>query len=79
MDCNTNPTKNQGLSGAPEGYVVPVPLVAPSVANPVISHGRGKDREMLTTSGTYPWSFVTKIFHKVDVVFRIQNFPSKLS
>ena len=33
------------------------------VTNPVISHERGKDRELLTTSGTYPWSFVTQIFH----------------
>jgi hypothetical protein len=33
------------------------------VANPVISHQRGKDREVFTTSGTYPWSFVTLIFH----------------
>ena len=33
------------------------------VRNPVISHERGKDREVLTTSGTYPWSFVTQIFH----------------
>ena len=31
MDCSTNPTKNQGLSGAPEGYIVPVPLVAPTL------------------------------------------------
>jgi hypothetical protein len=23
----------------------------------------GKDREVFTTSGTYPWSFVTQIFH----------------
>jgi hypothetical protein len=30
------------------------------VTNPVISHIRGKDREVLTTSGTYPWSFVTQ-------------------
>jgi hypothetical protein len=29
------------------------------VTNPVISHERGKDREVLTTSGTYPWSFVS--------------------
>ena len=28
------------------------------VTNPVISHERGKDREVFT-SGTYPWSFVT--------------------
>ena len=31
------------------------------VTNPVIN--RGKDREVFTTSGTYPWSFVTQIFH----------------
>ena len=29
------------------------------VTNPVISHERGKDWEVFTTSGTYPWSFVT--------------------
>ena len=33
------------------------------VTNSVISHERGKDREVFTTSGTYPWSFVTQIFH----------------
>ncbi len=33
------------------------------VTNPVISHELGKDREVFTTSGTYPWSFVTQIFH----------------
>jgi hypothetical protein len=33
------------------------------VINPVISREWGKDREVLTTSGTYPWSFVTQIFH----------------
>jgi hypothetical protein len=31
------------------------------VTNPVISHEWGKDREVLTTSGTYLWSFVTQI------------------
>jgi hypothetical protein len=30
---------------------------------PVINHERGKDREVFTPSGTYPWSFVTQIFH----------------
>ena len=30
--------------------------------NPVISREWGKDREVFTTSGTYPWSFVTQIF-----------------
>ena len=29
------------------------------VTNPVISHERGKDQGVFTTSGTYPWSFVT--------------------
>ena len=33
------------------------------VTNPVISREGGKDQEVLTTSGTYPWSFVTQIFH----------------
>jgi hypothetical protein len=33
------------------------------VTNPVINHEWGKDREVFTTSGTYPWSFVTQIFH----------------
>ena len=31
------------------------------VTNPVISHERGKDREVFTTSGTYPWSFVISL------------------
>jgi hypothetical protein len=34
------------------------------VTNPVISHERGKDREVFATSGTYPWSFVSQKFHK---------------
>jgi hypothetical protein len=33
------------------------------VTDLVISNERGKDREVFTTSGTYPWSFVTQIFH----------------
>jgi hypothetical protein len=33
------------------------------VTNLVISHEQGKDQEVLATSGTYPWSFVTQIFH----------------
>jgi hypothetical protein len=33
------------------------------VTNPDISHERGKDWEVLTTSGTYSWSFMTQIFH----------------
>ena len=33
------------------------------ITNPVISCEWGKDRKAFTTSGTYPWSFVTQIFH----------------
>jgi hypothetical protein len=33
------------------------------VTNPVISRELGNDREVLTTSGTYPWSLVTQIIH----------------
>jgi hypothetical protein len=29
----------------------------------VISHERGKNQNVFTTSGTYPWSFATQIFH----------------
>ena len=32
------------------------------ITNPVISHESGKDRIVITTSGTYQWSFVTRIF-----------------
>jgi hypothetical protein len=31
--------------------------------NSVISRGRGTNREVFTTSGAYPWSFVTQIIH----------------
>ena len=31
--------------------------------NPVTSPEWGKVQEVFTTSGTYPWSFVTQIFH----------------
>jgi hypothetical protein len=34
------------------------------VTNSVISHEWGKDQEVFTTGGTYPWSFVTHIFHE---------------
>jgi len=33
------------------------------VTNPVISREWGKDWEVFATSWTYPWSFVTHIFH----------------
>jgi hypothetical protein len=33
------------------------------VTSTVTSHQRGKDREVFTTSGTHPWSYVIQIFH----------------
>jgi hypothetical protein len=33
------------------------------VTKPAIIHEWGKDREVLTTNGTYPWPLVTQIFH----------------
>jgi hypothetical protein len=33
------------------------------VTHPVIGHQWGRDREVLTTSGVYPWLIVTQIFH----------------
>ena len=33
------------------------------VTNPVVSREWGKDRKVFPTSGIYPWSFVTQIFH----------------
>jgi len=44
---------------------VTAPLVAPVVLlvkNLVISHELEKDRIVMTTNETYPWSFVTQIF-----------------
>ena len=48
------------------------------VTNPVISHELGKDREVFTTSRTYPWSFVTQIFHNGQPShgWRPKNFRS---
>jgi len=36
-------------------------LVKPNTTQLVISHACGKDRQVVTTSGTYPWSFVRQI------------------
>jgi hypothetical protein len=41
------------------------------VTNPVTGHEWGKDRKVLTTSGTYPWSFVTHIFHSGHIAYTI--------
>ena len=39
------------------------------VTIPVISHELANDRKVFTTSGTYPWSFVTQMFR-----LRLSNF-----
>ena len=62
-----NPVVN---SGAPEGYAVLDCSISDTrrvnlVANSVISHEWGKHWEVFMTSGTYPGSFVTQIFHKL--------------
>jgi hypothetical protein len=44
------------------------------VTNPVINLERGKDREVFTTSGTYPWSFVTQIFHNGQPILGQGNY-----
>jgi hypothetical protein len=47
------------------------------VTNPGISHDWGKDREVFTTSGTYPWSFVTQVFHSGQPSYFIcSNIPT---
>jgi hypothetical protein len=43
------------------------------VKNPLISRELGKDREVFTTSGTYPWSFVTQIFHSDCKIFEVMT------
>jgi len=54
-------------SGAPEGSASSSSSSGTRsgnlVTNPVISHEWGKDREVLTTTGTYPWSVETQIFY----------------
>jgi hypothetical protein len=49
------------------------------VTNPEISHEWGKDREVLTTSGTYSWSFVTQIFITVNQVMVASVKLSKIT
>jgi hypothetical protein len=61
------PLKNRGWSYALRKVCsscsTSVTRRANPATNPSISHERGKDRQMFTTSGTHPWSFVTQIFH----------------
>ena len=46
------------------------------VTNPVTSHEREKDREVFTTSGTYPWSFVTHM--GTNIRFILSTKSSKI-
>jgi hypothetical protein len=43
-------------------------VVCSSLIYGVISHEWGKDREVFTTCGRYPWSFVIQIFKIYDIV-----------
>jgi hypothetical protein len=65
---NTNPTKNLGRTHVLSGWVSSSCSTSDNrrvnlITNLVISHVWGKNREVFTTSGTYPWSFGTQIFH----------------
>ena len=64
---NTNPTKTGGelRCSARVGTSCSISDIRSVnlVANPVINREWVKYREVFTTSGTYPWSFVTQIFH----------------
>ena len=62
---NTNPLKLGANLGAPEGWVVADPHVAPVVL--LLLHPGGKSLlrkywTAITTNGAYPWSFVTQTF-----------------
>ena len=49
------------------------------VTSTVISHERGKDREVHTTNETYPWSFVTHLFHNCQPIHGGDRARVKLS
>ena len=62
----TNPTKNGGKLRGPgrvgsSGSTYDIHRVT-LITSTVVSHKWGKDQIMITTSGTYPWLFVTQIF-----------------
>jgi hypothetical protein len=64
---NTNPTKTGGeirCSGRVSSFCSTSDTRRVNlVTNLVTSHEWGKDQEVIMTSGAYPWSFVTQIFH----------------
>jgi len=45
------------------------------VTNPVIRHEWGKAREASTTSGTYPWPFVTQILIRLPFLNETNMIP----
>jgi hypothetical protein len=53
----------------PEEQAVPVLHVTPvtHMTHPAISHEWGKDRIVISTKGSHPWSFVTRR-HRVSVM-----------
>ena len=66
IESNTNATKNRGWT---QVFLKGKQLLLHKgtrrvtlVTNPVISHEWGKDRKVFSTSGAYPWSFVTQMF-----------------
>ena len=49
------------------------------VANPVICHEWGKERELFTTSGTYPWPFVIQIIQVMVVTVKLSKWRLQLN
>jgi hypothetical protein len=65
LSCSERLSSSCSTSGIPRVNLV---------TNPVISREWGKDREVLMTSGTYPWSFVTQLFNQVKRNVKLQIF-----
>ena len=63
---NINPTKTGCELRCPErvnsSCSISDPRRVTQVANPMISHASEKDRIVITTNRTYPWSFLIQIF-----------------
>ena len=69
-DWATRTSLKPGINPSnPEEQAVPVLHVTPvtHMTHPVISHEWGKDRIVISTKGSYPWSFVTRR-HRVSVM-----------
>ena len=62
IEQHTTPSKTGGNLSAPDRYAV-FDTYCHRHVTPGESHECGKDRIMITTNGTYPWSIVPQIFY----------------